>query len=64
MGSRCTGSVVVVHVFNCPVTRGISPDQGLSLYPLHWQVDSEPLDHQESPGPTSCSKKSGVSLGG
>ena len=28
---------------------GIFPDQGLNLCTLHWQVDSQPLDHQRSP---------------
>ena len=26
-----------------------TPDQGLNLCPLHWQADSQPLDHQGSP---------------
>ena len=25
------------------------PHQGSNLYPLHWQADASPLDHQESP---------------
>ena len=29
---------------------GIFLDQGLNPCPLHWQVDSHPLDHQGSPG--------------
>ena len=28
---------------------GIFPDQGPNPYPLHWQVDSQPLDHQGIP---------------
>ena len=28
---------------------GIFPDQGSNLCPLHWQVDSLPLDHQGNP---------------
>ena len=34
---------------NCPKSRGIGPDQGSNLSPLHWQVDSSPLDHQGRP---------------
>ena len=43
------GSVVVVCGLSCPLACGIFPDQGQNLCPLHWQVDSEPLDHQGSP---------------
>ena len=39
-GSRCTGSVVVVHGLSCSAACGIFPDQGLNLCPLHWQADS------------------------
>ena len=52
--SRCgtralrAGSLVVMHGPGCPVARGIFPDQGLNPYLLHWQVDSQPLDHQGS----------------
>ena len=31
------------------VARGIFLDQGLNLHPLHYKVDSQPLDHQGSP---------------
>ena len=41
-------SVVVVHGLSHPVACGILPDQGLNPYPLHWQVDAQPLDHQGS----------------
>ena len=34
------GSVVVVHGLSCPVACGIFLDQGLNLWPLHWQADS------------------------
>ena len=27
----------------------ILPTQGSNLCPLHWQADSQPLDHQASP---------------
>ena len=39
-------SVVVAHWLSCPVTYGVFLDQGSSLCPLHWQGDSQPLDHQ------------------
>ena len=35
-----------------PEACGIFQDQGSNLCPLHWQVDSQPLDHQRSPKPT------------
>ena len=40
MGSRCTGSVVVVHGLSCSVACGIFLDQGSNPCPLHWQADS------------------------
>ena len=27
----------------------LAPDQGMKLHPLHWKVNSLPLDHQGSP---------------
>ena len=39
-GSRCAGSVVVVHGLSCSVACGIFPDQGSHPCPLHWQADS------------------------
>ena len=47
-GSRCMGSVVLVHGLRCPPACGIFLDQGSNPCPLHWQVDSLPLDHQGS----------------
>ena len=47
LGARA--SVVVAHGLSCPVPSGVFLDQGSNLCPLHWQVDSWPLDHQESP---------------
>ena len=41
--------LVVLHGFSCPTACGIFLDQGLSLCPLHWMVDTYPLDHQGSP---------------
>ena len=44
-----TGSVVVAHRLSCPLACEIFLDQGLNLWPLHRQADSQPLDHQGSP---------------
>ena len=35
--------------FSCLAACGIFPEQRLNPCPLHWQVGSEPLDHQGSP---------------
>ena len=43
------GSVVVVHGLSCLEAGGIFLDQGSNPCPLHWQADSYPLYHQESP---------------
>ena len=48
--SRCLGSVVMAHRLSCSEARGIFLDWGSNPCPLHWQVDSQPLDHQGSPG--------------
>ena len=40
--------VVVGQGLSFPVACGIFLDQGLNPCPLHWQVDSYPLEHQES----------------
>ena len=37
------------HGLGCPTACGNFPDQGSNLCPLHWQTDSQPLDHQGSP---------------
>ena len=42
-------SGVVVHGLSCSVACVIFPDQGLNPHAPHWQVDSYPLSHQESP---------------
>ena len=34
---------------SCSMACGIFPDQGLTVCPLPWQVDSYPLYHCESP---------------
>ena len=49
LGSRSLDSVVVAHRLTCSVECGIFPDQGSNLCPLHWQVDSYPVDHEGSP---------------
>ena len=47
--SRRAGSAIVAHGPSCSAARGILPDQGSNLCPLHWQADSQPLRHQGSP---------------
>ena len=60
--SRCTGfsccraqvlgiqaSAVVAHGLSGSGACGIFLDQGSNSCPLHWQVDSYPLNHQGSP---------------
>ena len=42
-------SVVAALGLCCPAAHGILLDQGLNPCPLHWQADSQPLDHQGSP---------------
>ena len=39
-------SVIVTHGLSCPMACGTFLDQGSNLCPLHWEVDSLPLDHQ------------------
>ena len=48
------GSGAVVRRLSCPTACGLFPDQKLNPCPLHWQGDSYPLDHQESPILTQC----------
>ena len=48
-GPLSSGSGVVKHRLSCSITCGIFLDQESNLCPLHWQVDSYPLCHQESP---------------
>ena len=43
-GLESTGSVTVCGLC-CPTAYGIFLDQGLNPCPLHWPVDSLPLDH-------------------
>ena len=46
---QSVGSVVVAHGFGCLTGCGFFPDQGSNPYPLHWQADYKPLDHQGIP---------------
>ena len=46
---QSAGSEVPTHGLGCPKTCGILPDQGSNPHSLHWQLDSQPLDHQENP---------------
>ena len=55
-GSRRVHSVAVAHRLSgvarglsCFAACGIFSRQGLNLYLLFWQADSQPLDHQGSP---------------
>ena len=49
-------SVVVAHRLSCSAAGGIFLDQGSNPCLLHWQVDSQPLDHQGSPMLSSQNK--------
>ena len=51
------GSVVVVWGPSCSMACGIFPEQGWNPCPLHWQVDSSPLDHQGNPKKTSLKRR-------
>ena len=48
-GLQHTSSPVVAHGLQFSVASEIFPDQGSNLSLLHWQTDSLPLSHQESP---------------
>ena len=48
-GLQSTGSGVVTQGLSCLSPCGVFPDQGLNSCPLHWQGDSQPLDHQGLP---------------
>ncbi|XP_043341758.1 basic proline-rich protein-like [Cervus canadensis] len=45
-GPQSSGSVVLG--LSCPGACGIFPNQGSNLCPLHWQVNSSPLDQERS----------------
>ena len=42
---QSTGSAVEAHGVSCSAGGGIFPGQGLNPCLLHWQEDSQPLDH-------------------
>ena len=42
-------SVTAAHRLHCSEERGIFPGKGSNPCPLHWQVDSYLLYHQEVP---------------
>ena len=44
----CVGFRVVAHGLSCLVEYGLFPDWGSNPYRLHWQADSQPLDHKGS----------------
>ena len=46
---RCLGSVAAVYGFSYFEMCRIFLDEGSNQCPLPWQVDSLPLDHQDSP---------------
>ena len=46
---QCTASVAVAPELSFSEACGIFLDQELSLYPLNWQAESQPLDHREIP---------------
>ena len=47
-GLSSVGSIIVAHRPSCSMARGIFPEQGSKLCPLHRQAVSVPLSHQES----------------
>ena len=57
-----SASVVEACRLSCPLACGIFPDQGLNQCSLHWQADSLPLGHKESPGVNSCQEESSQTI--
>ena len=56
-GPWSTGSVAVVHRLSGTVGCRIIPEEESNQRPLHWQVDSLPLDHERSLSTTHfCTK--------
>ena len=47
---RRVGSAAVAHQPSGSAECESLREQGLHLHPLHWQVDSQPLDFQGNPG--------------
>ena len=50
-------SVVVAHRLSHASACGIFLDQGSNPWPLHWQVDSQPLRHWGNPIQPSLSEE-------
>ncbi|XP_066877191.1 myosin phosphatase Rho-interacting protein isoform X3 [Kogia breviceps] len=48
-GSGRAGAAATAHGPSGSAARGILPDRGANLHPLHRQADSQPLRHQGSP---------------
>ena len=44
----CCGAQGLELRHNCPEACGIFSDQGSNVFPLHWLVDSQPLDYDGS----------------
>ena len=59
-GLESTGSAVVAQGLSCSVACGIIPDERSNLGLLHWQEDSLPLSHHESPHPSFVNTVSSV----
>ena len=55
-------SAVVAHGPSRSTACGIFPDRGTKPCALHWQPDSQPLRHQESPHELLLIRTSGASL--
>ena len=49
LASRVWASVIAAHRLSCSKACGIFQDQGSNSCSLHWQADSQPLDHQGRP---------------
>ena len=45
-GHSCPVACQMANALSCPMTSQIFPDQERKQYPLHWQVDPEPLNRQ------------------
>ena len=46
--AQALGSVNAALGLSCPAVCVVFPNQGSNLCPLHWQMDSSPLDNQGS----------------
>ena len=54
------GSLVGARGLICSMSRGIFLDRGSNPCPPHWQMDSQPLNHQGNP-PVSVYKAPHIS---